>query len=89
MPKDFPPRSTVHDWFVRWHCDGVLDRLHLALYQQAREFAGKETSTIIANVDRQNLKAAEKGALVTTRTALTRARRSRARNVTPSSTLWA
>ena len=27
LPKDFPPRSTVHGWLVRWHCDGVLDRL--------------------------------------------------------------
>src|SRR3712207_9515457 len=22
LPKDLPPRSTVHGWFVRWHCDG-------------------------------------------------------------------
>jgi len=28
LPKDLPPRSTVHGWLVRWHCDGVLDRLH-------------------------------------------------------------
>ena len=28
LPKDLPPRSTVHGWFVRWNCDGVLDRLH-------------------------------------------------------------
>src|SRR3712207_2902080 len=35
LPKAVPPRSTVHDWFVRWHCDGVLDRLHVALDWQA------------------------------------------------------
>src|ERR671910_185407 len=22
LPKDLPPRSTVHDDFVRWQCDG-------------------------------------------------------------------
>src|SRR4029078_3576860 len=22
LPKDLPPRSTVHDYFVRWQCDG-------------------------------------------------------------------
>jgi transposase len=33
LPRDLPPRSTVHGWFVRWHCDGVLDRLHFALDQ--------------------------------------------------------
>ena len=40
LPRDLPPRSTVHGWFVRWHCDGVLDRLHFALYQQVRELEG-------------------------------------------------
>jgi hypothetical protein len=37
VPKDLPPRSTLHGWLIRWHCDGVLDRLHFALYQEARE----------------------------------------------------
>jgi len=41
LPKDLPPRSTVHDYFVRWQCDGTLSRLHHALYEQARELAGK------------------------------------------------
>jgi transposase len=61
LPKDFPPRSTVHDWFVRWHCDGVLERVHLALYQQVRELAGKEASPTAAIVDSQSVKSAEKG----------------------------
>src|ERR671917_1133926 len=26
LPKDLPPRSTVHDDFVRWQCDGTLGR---------------------------------------------------------------
>jgi transposase len=89
LPKDFPPRSTVHGWFVRWHCDGVLDRLHLALYQQARELAGKEASPTAAIVDSQSVKSAEKGALGSTRTAMTPGKRSRARSVTPLSTHWA
>ena len=37
LPKDLPPRSTLHGWLIRWHCDGVLDRLHFAPYQEARE----------------------------------------------------
>jgi transposase len=89
LPKDFPPRSTVHGWFVRWHCDGVLDRIHLALYQQARELAGKVASPTAAIVDSQSVKSAEKGALGSTRTDTTPARRSKARSVTPLSTPWA
>ena len=30
IPKDFPPRSTLHDYFTWWHCDGTLDRIHHA-----------------------------------------------------------
>src|SRR3954471_4296102 len=26
LPKDLPPRSTVHDYFVCWQCDGTLRR---------------------------------------------------------------
>ena len=89
LPKDLPPRSTVHGWFVRWHCDGVLDRLHFALYQQARELAGKEASPTAAILDSQSVKSVEKGADRSTRSAMTRARRSRARSGTSSSTRWA
>jgi transposase len=89
LPKDLPPRSTVHGWFVRWHCDGVLDRLHFALYQQARELAGKDASPTAAIVDSQSVKSLEKGVGRSIRSAMPRARRSRARSDTSSSTRWA
>lgn len=28
IPKDLPPRSTVHDYFDLWAWDGTLDRIH-------------------------------------------------------------
>jgi transposase len=31
IPKDFPPRSTLHDYFTWWICDGTLDPIHQAL----------------------------------------------------------
>ena len=60
LPKDLPPRSTVHGSFVRWQCDGTLRRLHHALYEQAREMAGKEPSPTSAIVDSQSVKGAER-----------------------------
>lgn len=42
LPTDFPPRSTVHDYFIDWHGDGTLTRLHHALYAEVRELSGKE-----------------------------------------------
>jgi transposase len=89
LPRDLPPRSTVHGWFVRWHCDGVLDRLHFALYQQVRELEGRHASPTAAIVDSQSVKSAEKGGGISIRSAMTRPRKSRARSVTSSSTRWA
>jgi transposase len=28
MPKDLPPKSTVHDYPTRWTCDGTLGRMN-------------------------------------------------------------
>jgi transposase len=89
LPKDLPPRSTVHGWFVRWHCDGVLNRLHFALDQQIRELEGRHASPTAAIVDSQSVKSAEKGGSASTQSAMTQPRRSRARSATSWSTRWA
>jgi transposase len=84
LPKDLPPRSTVHDYFVRWQCDGTLRRLHHALYEQARELAGKEASPTTAIVDSQSVKGAERGGARSIRWAMMQPRRSKAASATPS-----
>ncbi len=86
LPRDLPPRSTVHDYFVRWRCDRTLSRIHHALYVQARELAGKEASPTTAIVDSQSVKGAERGGPRRTRSATTSARRSRGASATRSST---
>ena len=80
LPKDLPPRSTVHDYFDLWSWDGTLDRIHHALYVKCRERAGREASPSAAIIDSQSVKAAEKGGPRSIRTAMMRARRSRARS---------
>jgi transposase len=89
LPKDLPPRSTVHDHLTLWARDGTLRRLHHALFVQARESAGREASPTVAIIDSQSVRSAEKGAPASTRRATTRARRSRARSGTSWSTRWA
>jgi transposase len=86
IPKDLPPRSTVHDFFDLWEWDGTLDRIHDALYVKCREQAGRDASPTAAIIDSQSVKSAEKGGPRSTRQATMRARRSRARSVTFSST---
>ncbi len=80
IPKDLPPRSTVNGYFVLWDYDGTLDRIHHALYVKCREHAERAASPTAAIIDSQSVKSAEKGGPRSTRTASTRARKSRARS---------
>lgn len=84
IPRDLPPRSTVHDFFDLWSWDGTLDRIHYALYVECRERVGREASPTVAIIDSQSVKSAEKGGSASTRMAMMRARRSKARSVTSS-----
>jgi transposase len=63
IPKDFPPRSTLHDYFTWWICDGTLDRIHYALYVECREKVEREASPTACIIDSQSVKSAEKGGL--------------------------
>jgi len=85
LPKDFPPKSTVHDYFVEWHCDGTLTRLHHALYAEVRELEGRNRTATSAIVDSQSVKSAEKGGSISILPATMRARKQRARSVTSRS----
>ena len=85
MPKDLPPKSTAHYYFMLWDWDGTLEHIHHALYVAAREQAGREANPTAAIIDSQSAKAAQKGALRSTRRALMRARRSRAASAMSSS----
>ena len=83
IPKDLPERSTLYDYLDLWSWDGTLDRIHHALYVGRRQTAEREASPTVAIIDGQSVKSAEKGGL-TTRIAMTRARRSKAKSDTLS-----
>src|SRR5271157_2168007 len=84
IPKDLPPRSTVYDDFDLWSWDGMLDRIHDALYAKCREAASRQASPSAAIIPgskspgtSQSVKSAERrGGLRSIRRATTRARRS-------------
>jgi len=77
LPKDFPPKSTVHSYFELWAWDGTLERIHDTLYVALREHEGREASPSAAILDSQSAKSAQKGGLRSIRSGSTRARRSR------------
>ena len=64
IPKDLPPRSTVHDYFSRWGYDGTLEKIHYALYVKCREQDEAEASPTACIVDSQSVKSAERGASI-------------------------
>jgi transposase len=37
LPKDLPPKSTAHYYFMLWDWDGTLERIHQMLYVATRE----------------------------------------------------
>ena len=61
LPKDLPPKSTVHDYLELWNWDGTLERIHHALYVAVREQEGREASPTVAIIDLQTAKGAKKG----------------------------
>jgi transposase len=63
IPKDLPPRSTIHGYFDLWSWDGTLDRIHHMLYVKCREALGREASPTAAVIDSQSVKSAEKDAM--------------------------
>lgn len=77
LPKDLPPKSTVHYYFMLWDWDGTLERIHHALYVAVREQAGREASPTTAIIDSQSAKGTQKGGLRLIRKASMPARRSR------------
>ena len=85
IPKDLPPRSTIHGYFDLWSWDGTLDRIHHMLYVKCREALGREASPTAAVIDSQSVKSAEKGGLRSIRRVTMREKRSRARSATFSS----
>lgn len=82
IPKDLPPRSTLHDYLQRWNYDGTLGKIHHELYVKCREQMKREASPTACIIDSQSVKGAEKGGPASTPMAMMRARRSKARSDT-------
>lgn len=86
LPRDFPPKSTVHDYLELWNWEGTLERIHHELYMAERERNGREASPTAAIIDSQTAKGAQKGGLRSILRGTTQARRPRAGRGTSLST---
>lgn len=61
LPKDFPPRSTVYGWFLRFRRQGLFETLNHHLVMLDRERVGREASPSAAVIDSQSVKTVEAG----------------------------
>ncbi len=55
LPKEYPPYSTVFDYFRQWRDDGNWKRIHDALFEQVRRTAGRHPSPSAASLDSQSV----------------------------------
>jgi putative transposase len=63
LPKEFPPRSTVYDYFRRFWQLGTWKHIWMTLLMAGREQAGKEASPTAAIIDSQSVKTTESGGI--------------------------
>ncbi len=54
LPKDLPPKSTVHDHLMLWDWDGTQDRVHHALYLSLVDSLGLILSVAVHPADLQD-----------------------------------
>ena len=52
LPKDLPPKSTVHDYLTRWYYARTFERIYHALYVQCPEATGRAASPTDGNLPR-------------------------------------
>src|SRR2546423_15172759 len=61
LPGDFPPYSTVFDYYNQWRKNKVWQRMNDALRKEVRVQEGREAIPSAAILDSQSVKTTEKG----------------------------
>lgn len=57
LPHDFPPHTTVYDYFTAWERDGTAEEVHNTLRDEVRRRKGRRVLPTAAVIDAQTVKA--------------------------------
>ncbi|MAE44956.1 MAG: hypothetical protein CMF63_08285 [Magnetovibrio sp.] len=63
LPKDFPPKSTVQEYFRAWRAGGTLNRIDREPLSAARKAGGREANRSAGVIDSQSVKTTESGGI--------------------------
>jgi putative transposase len=80
LPKDFPPKSTVHDALAAWTRQGIWPRINAVLREEVRVKTLKKTPR--QALRSSTAKASKAGSSRPAAAAMTRAKRSKGANAT-------
>jgi putative transposase len=61
LPHDFPPKSTVYDYFARWRDNGKWNEILTELRTRIRIETGRDATPSAACIDTQSVKTTEMG----------------------------
>jgi len=56
LPHDFPPCTTVYDYYAKWEADGTTEAIHGLLRRKVREQAGRSPEPTAAIIDARVVK---------------------------------
>lgn len=61
LPHDFPPKSTVFEYYSQWRTSGDWQKIHEELHRQLRLAESREATPSAVIIDSQSVKTTEKG----------------------------
>jgi putative transposase len=61
LPKEFPPYSTVQNYFYRWRDEGLWERINQALVARVRQQVGRKQAPSAGIIDSQSVPTTESG----------------------------